>query len=211
MKFIDAVKSLFIYKEPADDNTFILENDKTNIKYDVRREQSDSVKNVYKNYDDNLNYIENVFSYPTNNDVVIRKIKIFDNTKAFLVFYDGMVDTEMIDLAVIKTLLEIPHINEETKENEIIEKLVAHSQSQKTKDFDKIIDEVNFGSCGLFIDGISFGFIIDVRKWGNRGVQKPEIEQSLYGPQESFSEIFRINSALVRKTLKTEKAKIETI
>lgn len=205
MKFIDAVKSLFIYKEPADDDTFILENDKTNIKYDVRREQSDSVKNVYKNYDDNLNYIENVFSYPTNNDVVIRKIKIFDNTKAFLVFYDGMVDTEMIDLAVIKTLLEIPHINEETKENEIIEKLVAHSQSQKTKDFDKIIDEVNFGSCGLFIDGISFGFIIDVRKWGNRGVQKPEIEQSLYGPQESFSEIFRINSALVRKTLKTEK------
>ena len=72
-------------------------------------------------------------------------------------------------------------------------------------DYNALCDDINFGSCGIFIDGIAKGYAADVKSWPHRSVDKPENEQSLYGPQEAFAEMLRGNSAQVRKFLKTEK------
>ncbi len=205
MKISDLIKKLFLYKIPEKENLFILNASENTIEYDVRCEIENKEITVYNNYDENLKHIEKKFSVPDNNDFVVRKFKIFKDTKAFLIFFDGMVNTEIVDLTIIKTLLEIPQFSENVKKDEIIEKLVAHSQATYTDKFDDIIDDVNFGSCALFVDGINVGFSLDVRNWGHRSIEKPEIEQSLYGPKEAFSEMLRNNSALVRKILKTEK------
>ncbi len=205
MNILKNIKKFFVFDMPKEDKTFVLEKNNQHIIYDVRSETKEEKQEVFKNYDDNLKYIEKRFDYPQNNDFVIRKIKIFKNTKAFLILYDGMVSTVAVDHAVIAPLLEIPQFSENVNSDEIYEKLITHSQVQKTKDFDQIIDDVNFGSCGLFIDGVDYGFSIDVRNWEHRSIDKPDNEQSVYGPQEAFSEMLRTNSALVRKILKTEK------
>lgn len=199
------LKKAFFFSAPEEERTFILEKNNAHIIYDVRNKQNKKPKNVFDSYDKNLNYIKKQFKYPDNNDFIIREIKIFKNTKAFIIMYDGMVDTVSVDYAVISPLLEIPQFSKNVSENEISEKLLSHSQVQITNDLEQIIDDVNFGSCALFVDGISSAFSIDVRNWEHRGVDKPDNEQSLYGPQEAFSEMLRTNSALVRKILKTEK------
>ena len=203
------IKKLFTFEVPSKRENFIIEDKDKCIEYDVRYEDYDKKeKKVSKNYDENLQYIKKRFSYPQNNDVVIRNIKLKGDIRAFLVFYDGMVDTQAVDLAVVETLQKLPLLSKEKiplTADYIMENLVSHSQISVKSEFETIIDEVNFGSCGLFVEGVDEGFAIDVRKWGTRSIDKPENEQSIYGPQEAFGEMIRTNSALVRKIIKNEK------
>lgn len=208
--FIRKIKNYITFTPNEREDKFFLKKQSSDTEYDVRNEKKKSTETdtVFAEIDKNLSYVKKRFTYPINNDVVIREIKMREGRKAFLVFIDGMVNTEMVDLAIIKTLLEIPYFSDDEiskYETEIIDRFVAHSQANFTNSMDKIFEEINFGSCGLFVDGFSKGFILDVREWGHRSIDKPENEQSIYGPQEAFAEMIRNNTALVRKIIKSEK------
>lgn len=205
---------LFTPKEHGDD--FYLNSQQDNTEYDVREEKTETTENdkVFKNIEENLSYVKDRFTYPINNDIVIREITMKEGRRAFIVFIDGMVSTDMVDLAVIKTLLEIPYFSDDElykAETEIIDKFIAHSQATTSTSMDMIFEEINFGSCAVFVDGFSKGFVLDVREWGHRSIDKPENEQSIYGPQEAFAEMLRNNTALVRKIIKSEKLIAEGI
>lgn len=205
---------LFTPKKQGDD--FYLNSQQDNTEYDVREEKIETTENdkVFKNIEENLSYVKDRFTYPINNDIVIREITMKEGRRAFIVFIDGMVNTDMVDLAVIKTLLEIPYISDDELykyESEIIDKFIAHSQANTTESMDTVFEEINFGSCVVFVDGFSKGFVVDVREWGHRSIDKPENEQSIYGPQEAFAEMLRNNTALVRKIIKSEKLIAEGI
>ena len=203
------LKDLFRFKEPAANTEFKIEEEKRKTDYDVREER-EAEKDFYvtENYDENLSYIKRRFSVPMNNDVIIREIKIGKNRKCFVVFIEGMVNTSFVDEAVVKPLLLLPYLrNEELYkyEDEISERFISRCQAMPTDSMNTIIEEINFGSCGVFVDGLNKGFALDVRTWEHRSITKPENEQSIYGPQEAFAEMLRSNSALVRKIIKTEK------
>ena len=204
---------IFSFEEESEN--FVLKQQEKYTEYDIRDEKRCEEKvYVYNDIEKNLSYIKKRFTYPINNDIVIRQIMMKKDRKAFLVFIDGMVATANLDLAVIKTLLSLPEFEDREiykYEEIIIEKYIAHAQAQANNDFDVICEEINFGSCAVFVEGFSKAFILDVRNWGHRGIDKPENEQSIYGPQEAFSEMLRNNSALIRKITKTEKLIGESI
>ncbi len=213
---LKGIKDYLMFTPTIGNNGFVLEKKENNTEYDVREENNRTTENdkVSKKLEENLSYVKKRFCYPINNDIVIREITMKNERKAFLVFIDGMVATDMVDLAIIKTLLEIPYFSDEDiykYEEEIINKFIAHSQATSTENMDEIFEEINFGGCGVFVDGFSKGFSLDVREWGHRAIDKPENEQSIYGPQEAFSEMLRNNTALVRKIIKTEKLIAEGI
>lgn len=198
------------------EDDFALDRQNDNTEYDVREEKKETTENdkVFADIEQNLSYVKKRFTYPINNDIVIREIRMKNERRAFLVFIDGMVSTDMVDLAIIKNLLEIPYFTDDEiykYEDEIIERFVAHSQAMSTTSMDTLFEEINFGGCALFVDGFTKGFALDVREWGHRSISKPENEQSIYGPQEAFAEMLRNNTALVRKTIKTEKLIAEGI
>ncbi len=209
-KLINDLKDFLFYKPPVEERDFYLTTQESAAEYDVRTENTEdtSVDTVSERLDENLSYVKKRFTYPLNNDIVIREIKMREDRRAFVVFIDGMVNGDAVDLAVIKTLLEIPYIADDEiyrYETEIIDSFVAHSQAFSAGNMDVIFDEINFGSCAVFVDGFSKGFVLDVRDWGHRSIDKPENEQSIYGPQEAFAEMLRNNTALVRKIIKSEK------
>lgn len=209
MNFIKYIKSIFWFKEPLYTTDFSINRTQKNTAYDVRQETAPK-KDVYvtDNIEENLSYIKNRFSYPLNNDIVIRELCLKKGRRAFVIFIDGMVSTDFVDNEVIKPLLMIPYFSDDEiykYENEISERFISHSQSSSTQSMDTVSEEINFGSCVVFVDKISTAFVFDVRDWGHRSIDKPENEQSVYGPQEAFAEMLRNNTALVRKILKTEK------
>ena len=204
------VKGYLLFTPKEQEDRFYLDKRKSDTEYDVRDEKTETTEKdrVFNDIEQNLSYVKERFTYPINNDIVIREITMKEGRRAFIVFIDGMVSTEMVDLAVIKTLLEIPYFSDDElykAETEIIDKFVAHSQATTSNSMDMIFEEINFGSCAVFVDGFSKGFVLDVRDWGHRSIDKPENEQSIYGPQEAFAEMLRNNTALVRKIIKTEK------
>lgn len=214
--FFKKVKEYIFFTPELHKENFSLKNESNDTEYDVRTEKTESTENdrVFKDIEKNLSYVKKRFTYPINNDIVIREIKMKEDRRAFIVFIDGMVETNMVDLAVIKTLLEIPYFTDDNiykYEEEITERFIAHSQAMVTNSMDTIFEEVNFGSCAVFVDGFEKGFSIDVRGWDHRSIDKPETEQSIYGPQEAFAEMLRSNTALIRKIIKSEKLIAEGI
>lgn len=209
MKFSKCIQSLFEFKEPPYRTDFSINRTQKMALYDVREEkQSHKDTYVTNNIEENLSYIKNRFSYPLNNDIVIRELTLRQNRRAFVMFIDGMVNTDNVDEAIIKPLLMLPYFSDDEiykYGEEISERFTAHSQSMTTQSMDKVSEEINFGSCAVFVDKFPLAFVFDVRDWGHRSIDKPENEQSVYGPQEAFAEMLRNNTALVRKILKTEK------
>lgn len=205
----------FRYKPPSGELSFELSEKDNEIVYDDRKKSSskDNYK-ISENYDKNLEYIKKRFNVPRNSDVVIKEVIIGEKTRAFVVFYDGMSNGDVINSGIIKPLLEIPLFNGsglKISRRIIKERLLIHNQVSERETFNDVINDINFGSCGIFVEGIEVCFSADVKGWPHRTVQKAENEQSLYGPQEAFADMLRGNSAQVRKYLKTEKLICEGI
>ncbi len=200
------IKRLVSY-EPSEDDSFIIKDEGKRVRYDVRDDKPpEEDASVIGDITADRIYMKKRFSIPKNNDIVMRDIKIGGRTEGFIVFIDGMVDTDMLDLAIIKPVLSLPLPDEGVLDREaVLKELICHSQVRTLDMYDDICEEINFGSCALFADGIDTAFVSDIRSWGTRSVERPENEKTIYGPQESFAEMLRNNSALVRKIIKTEK------
>lgn len=203
------LKKAFLFNEEK--NTYNFELTKPDVSYLQGYDDNFKISVYIKK---NEKYIKDRFKIPLNNDVVLRHVTLAGERKAIVVFIEGMVSTNYVDLAIINPLQLLPKITDEVIYNTpeaALNKLISHGQAKATENIDDIIDEINFGGCGVFIDGISTGFIMDVRGWEHRTIDKPENEQSIYGPQEAFAEMLRTNSALVRKIILTEKLICEGI
>lgn len=214
MSVISVLKKLFVYNTGDEYIPERIETENCNVQYDSRNVTKKERQTVSSDISENYRAIAKKFNVPTNNDVIIKQFKIKGDIKCFLFFYEGMIDTTLVDSFVIKSLMEIPSIagiEPKSLAREISERFIVHAQVNMTELIDNVAEEVNFGGCGLFVDGINQAFTLDVRKWEHRGIDKPENEQSIYGPQEAFAEMLRTNTILIRKILKTEKLIAEAV
>ncbi len=173
---------------------------------------------VSRKLSENLAYIKKRYTIPQNSDVVLREFNITVRDKsigAFILFFDGMTDRKVVDDNILSPLMLLSNLDIKEKEDDIAlyvkDRLLPQNQLKMLKEMDGIIDEINFGGCGLFIDGIDWGFAADVKGWEHRSVDRPNTELVLRGPQEGFTEVLRINTALIRKTLKDEDLIVEGI
>lgn len=201
-------KKLLFFKEPETKSDFVLENRQSYPK------STDDGFKISSKINVNEEYVKKRLNYPKNNDIIIKDFTIKGERKCFSIAIEGMVNSQLIDDAIIEPMLKLPYINDEkifTSKDATAKKLISHFSSSTTEDIELVFEEVNFGSCAVFVDGFDIAFIMDVRMWGHRSINKPENEQSIYGPQEAFAEMLRNNSALVRKILKTEKLICEAV
>lgn len=166
----------------------------------------------------NLENIKTVYSIPLNSDIVVREFDItYGNkpVKAFIVFFDGMTDREVINNYILKPLMvsSVMPLRDtaDNLEDYIVRQLLPHCQVKVEKSYEKVIDEINFGGCALFADGLSVCFSADAKGWDHRGIEKPNNEIVIRGPQEAFNEVLRTNSAQIRKRLKDEDLIVEDV
>lgn len=159
----------------------------------------------------NLEYMKNRFSIPLNCDIILREFSINYKDEiipAFIIFFDGMTDREIINSYILKPLMvdSIKEIKESEYdlENFILRQLLPHNQINVESKYSKVVDEVNFGGCALFVDGLSVSLTADVKGWDHRGIEKPNNEIVIRGPLEGFNELLRTNIAQIRKRLKDE-------
>jgi spore germination protein KA len=187
------------------------EKDKQDINKRNNDKEIDNIsrKEVSSSLSDNINYIKKVFTVPTNSDVVIREFEIAlkeKAVKAFAVFFDGMIDRMVVNMAILEPLMLLSNLPVKGDDKDIaqyiMKHLMPHTQIKVTKKYSEILSEVNFGGCGIFIDEIGIALVADTKGWASRSVERPNTELVIRGPQEGFTEILRVNTALVRKILK---------
>ena len=184
---------------------------------DVAAEDENKSK-ISKKLSDNLQHMKKIYNVPVNGDVIIREFEIRikeRSVSAFVIFIDGMVDRNVINMAILQPLMVLSELDSKAKDKDVISYISSYilpdNQVAKATEYDAVIDMINFGGCGIFVDGADGAFAADVKGWEHRTVERPNTEMVIRGPQEGFVEILRINTALVRKILKDENLIVENL
>ena len=236
--FNNIYHKLFIVK-PREEYQFNLPEDyNENINATSQDDKNLEPKNIYPSIDVNLEYIKTRYNFLINSDIIIREFTLSARNKqykAFLLFIDGMVDTELINNYVLKPLMlrnkantyegDEDRIISEAKTNNItvrkIKKfnildyitssLLPENNLTITTSFEEIIKGVNSGDCALFIDTLNIAFDIDVKGFQQRTIDTPQNETVIKGPQEAFVENIRTNTSSLRRIINNESLIIQNI
>ena len=187
---------------------------------------------IYSNIDVNLEYVKIKYNSLINNDISIREFTLYAKDrsyKAFLLYIDGMVNTSDLNEFILKPLMirskdtsferkeKIAVANnitvKKTKkfnlEDYIYNSLMPQNSIKKNEIYSDIISGINMGNTALFVDTLPMAFNIDLKGFEHRTISKPENEVVIRGSQESFVEVIRTNTSLLRRIINTEDLIIE--
>ena len=161
-------------------------------------------RSVNRSLDENKKLIQRLYHSDINKDIVIRDFEIpgEPSIRASLAFLDGMVDKQIIDLAVLQPLMILTASQPKPLDDElltlIIEKYLPSNQASRVSSYKDVMDAVSSGDTALFIDGIAEAVVLATKGYKARGVERAQIEQSIRGSQAAFSEGLRTNTGLIR-------------
>lgn len=165
------------------------------------------MKEVIESYispqvDENMIYVQNLFE--DNSDMVFRKFYI-SNTKAAIVYIDGMVDKMLINDLMRGIMTRTHYVK---SENEIKDRIMSVSDIKELDDMEKGINLMLSGDMIMFVDGQRSLYVIATRFWPARGVSEPSSETVIRGSRDGFTETIRFNTALVRRRIRDSRLKI---
>ena len=156
----------------------------------------------------NLEHIKNQMSIPLSADAILREFAIIfkdKKYKAFLIYYEGMVNSERIDDFIMQSLHIITPKGNDDLKTTVSEQLLSSNQLKIAETFEQVFDMVNYGGCAVFTDTVNACFLLDVKGWERRGVSEPVSENVIRGAQEGFTGTVRINTGMIRRLVRQEK------
>ena len=152
---------------------------------------------------------------PDNADVLLRRFRSGAFESALLAV-DGMCDTREIDEQILKPCMDLPgEAGTDVLPEERTAWLMAHAVSvlpMKMKtNVDELIADALSGQSVLFCQGCSVACVMDTRGFEKRTIGKPEAEQVVLGPHESFTESIRTNITQLRRIVQREELTTEFV
>lgn len=142
-------------------------------------------------------------------DIIFSDITVNSSRKLRLtvVFIDGMVRQEMMDGFILKPLIQEDVFQEARSEQSIVELIVHgtvyHSQRMLRDKLSDCLSDLLSGSVVLIFDELKQAVTFEVKGFEKRAITEPTNENVLKGSKESFVEVLRVNTALVRRRIQT--------
>lgn len=162
---------------------------------------------VSTSLDENEKILEAIYNLPTNKDIVIRKISIATQPRiqVMMVFMDGLIDKKVVNLSILEPLLFMQERKEKLEGEDLIgsimEKCLPSGQATRISSFVEVQQGINTGDAILFFEGSDEAVAVEAKGYEHRSIGKPETEQSVRGSQNAFTEVLRVNTALIRTML----------
>nr|WP_263324173.1 spore germination protein [Neobacillus sp. Marseille-Q6967] len=159
--------------------------------------------------DDDFNNIKQLFEGAA--DFAYRKLEINSAYSAVILFLNGLVNVERMELHVINPLLsrngELQKHLKPTIDH--IKGMLSSAQVAQGETFQEVIDQILSGGTILLISGFKTALFISEQSWEQRSVEEPVSEAVVLGPREGFTENIRTNISMIRRRIKTTKLKFE--
>jgi len=155
----------------------------------------------------NSQQIKDLFS--KSSDVLVRPVTINQNNITFHLFcVDGLVDSDMLDNNILKPMLFDPFIGEYKTESQVID-YIKNRASYETftsveTDYDKLLKAVLSGNAAFIFDAEKKALVFDIKKFDKRSISEPNEEGTIKGAKDSFIEVVRTNTALIRRRIRSE-------
>ncbi len=153
------------------------------------------------------------------NDVVIREFSSANDMVKFgLVFIDGLVDKKLIHDHILRPIQSdtvVKKHTEQMRRGNALDVLQAHitspSEIATAPDMTQALKQVLNGDTALFIDGEEKVLIYGTREWQMRSIGEPQTEAVVRGPREGFTETLRTNTSLLRRRIRHENLRLESM
>lgn len=161
-----------------------------------------------------INSAEITDLFSKSGDVTVRPIKINQNNITVHLFcVDGLINQALFDEAVFRSLKFDPYLEKCLTERHMMDYLLEggayHVFTSEEKDYDALLKSVLSGMVALIFDEEKKAVLYDIRAFEKRSIQEPTDENVMKGSKESFIEVMRMNTALVRRRIRSEYLVIE--
>ncbi|WP_257984444.1 spore germination protein [Neobacillus cucumis] len=144
-------------------------------------------------------------------DFAYRELGINSTTSVIILFLDGLVDMERIELHVINPLVKQNEklLQQSKPTMDDIKAVLSSAQIVEGTTFEQVIDQILSGGTVVLINGCQKALFLSQQSWEQRSVEEPLTEAVVLGPREGFTENIRTNVSMIRRRLKTTKLKFE--
>lgn len=245
IKILDFIKNILInspreYDFNLDTTTNPIVNtseDNSNLTLESQTVEQNAPKKIFSVLDLNLDYMKSRYNSMINSDIQIREFVINIKNKqykAFIVFIDGMINSDSLNDFILKPLMLKNASNTSTDEQDrIVAQVVTNNITvrkvkkfnmseyisscllpqntvRETSSFDEIISGINSGNCALFIDTLETAYDIEAKGFEKRSLSNPNNEVIVRGAQIGFTENLRTNTSLLRRYVNNENLVIES-
>ncbi len=179
------------------------------------QKSAEKAGNLTASLEENLKRLKALFRVPDNKDLIVREIDIATQPpgRAAVCFMEGMVNAQAVNRMVMEPVMLLGHLDHHVnREGEqgptrpalktLQQRLVTGGQVTEKYDMASIAEAILAGDTVILLDGERAALTVDTKGFPNRGVGEPKTEQVIQGAHDAFSEVFRINTALVRRRLK---------
>ena len=151
-------------------------------------------------------------------DIIFRDVKIGKSgIQALIVYIDGLTDTDSIADNVLKSLtfearyIELADLKQLTIDT-IKEHVLTMSEAREEKSFQKLLSYILSGDTVIFVQGLEAAIAVSARNGSvHRNVSEPVTEAVIRGPREGFIENYRLNTAMIRRKLKSPKLRYKEL
>lgn len=148
------------------------------------------------------------------NDGILRErlIKTGANRSAVLFYMDGMVNSELINEAIVRPLIlsKIPS-TVKFDADYISSNILFAGEVNASNDMADLIRSVLYGDTVIFIEGCTSALTVNTKGFRSRGISEPADERVLQGPREGFDEVALLNIAMLRRKLLTPDLCVEML
>ena len=171
--------------------------------------------NVDKNLDINIERMDAAFQ--DCGDFVKRKFPIGEKKDVWLYicYIDMLTNADTVDVNIMSRLmLQIQNLSPNLThiKSGLYDVLkdggITTADLQDSDNIEDICTAIMCGDTVLFVDGAEKAVVVSTKGFPNRGVQSADTEVVVQGSKEAFSEVFRFNTALIRRRIRDTKLKV---
>ncbi len=168
-------------------------------------------KNVSKKINENKEYLKMILE--GSQDLIFRDFFVgAQKQQLMLVYIDGMVDKNMINDEVMKSMMldmSTELFKESFTVDGIKDRLITISEVKEFETFDKLVLHLLSGEALLFVDGLKKSLVVGSKGWDSRAVAEPTTETNVKGPKDCFIETIKNNIVLIRRRIRDPNLAVE--
>ena len=132
-----------------------------------------------------------------------------------VIFIDGMIASDLAHEHILKPLTTGAELKSLHDGRAVVDAILRgglyHGQRKLCETLDDAMTELLFGSVLVVFDDCALAVAFDAKGFEKRAIAEPTNENVLKGSRESFVEIMRVNTSIVRRHIKSEELKVRQL
>ena len=140
-------------------------------------------------------------------DIYTRRINVAQK-KCYIIFAKALCENELILKGVMQDLLSVKEVGDDVI-SYLMNEVITNAEVEACDDVETLIQDLLYGKVVVLIENEKKALLVDVEKVVTRAITEPPTGVISKGPREGFNESIKMNMALIRKRLPSEKVVVK--